>query len=317
MLANLASLSAETRFPLLHVAFSTLSVFETGWDGEGGLKGWQRHQLANENEPMTPGPAFDVFERLLELNTHSPDPRAKPLVHVHVVSRQNHVTSLRFAHSLEHHGLTKHAGVGLHQFSYLNGANPIETLLTLGAHLYLSADRRSVRQALRKGIAAAHVAAASGPRDGAQSDKLKIAFDGDAVIFDDEAERIFQEHGLEAFLAHEQAKARIPLAPGPLHGFLLAVKAIRSLFPEQPDSSPLNLVLATARSFPAHERATRTLRFWDIVFDRADFMSGREKGPLLQAMGATIFFDDSASHVESARRHGVPAGHVPWGVKNP
>src|SRR5207302_10865669 len=144
-------------------------------------------------------------------------------------------------------------------------------------------------------------------------DGLRIAFDGDAVIFSDEAERIYQERGLEAFAQSECDAALEPLSGGPFKNFLAALHRIQSDFPE--DESPIRTALVTARSAPAHERVIRTLRAWNIRIDEAFFLGGLDKGDVLLAFGADIFFDDQHTHIESAAKH-VATGHVPHGILN-
>ena len=147
-----------------------------------------------------------------------------------------------------------------------------------------------------------------------RDDQLRIAFDGDAVIFGDESERISQEDGLLAFHAHERERAHEPLSGGPFRGFLKALHDLQAAFP--PLDSPIRTALVTARSAPAHKRVILTLREWGVRLDEALFLGGRDKGPFLEAFGADIFFDDSQHNIASARRH-VAAGHVPHGVSNP
>jgi 5'-nucleotidase len=144
-------------------------------------------------------------------------------------------------------------------------------------------------------------------------DQLRIAFDGDAVIFGDESERISREQGIEAFARNERERADQPLSGGPFKGFLAALHRIQVAFP--PEESPIRTALVTARSAPAHKRVILTLRHWGVRLDEALFLGGRDKGPFLEAFGADLFFDDSSHNIESARRH-VAAGHVPHGVSN-
>ena len=144
---------------------------------------------------------------------------------------------------------------------------------------------------------------------------MRIAFDGDAVIFGDESERISREQGVEAFGRHEQERAREPLSGGPFRNFLSALHQLQQVFPAD-ERSPIRTALVTARSAPAHERVIRTLREWGVRLDEALFLGGRHKGPFLEAFGADIFFDDSQHNIDSARHH-VAAGHVPHGVANP
>ena len=178
----------------------------------------------------------------------------------------------------------------------------------------LSANALDVRQALDSGMAAATIMPglnASAFRG--NDDHLRIAFDGDAVLFSDEAERVYQEQGLKAFEESEKASAKNPLPGGPFKQFLSVLHRIQSMF--SADESPIRTALITARGAPAHERVIRTLRSWDIRIDEALFLGGMDKSAFLKAFGADIFFDDQPSHCESASRH-VPTGHVPQGVTN-
>ncbi len=169
-----------------------------------------------------------------------------------------------------------------------------------------------VRSALAAGVAAATLLPAKPARH--RRDQLRIAFDGDAVIFDDESERVSREGGLAAFAEHERLRAGEPMSGGPFRGFLDALHRLQSAFPPG-ENAPIRTALVTARSVPAHERVIRTLREWGIRLDEALFLGGRAKGPFLEAFGADIFFDDSEHNIVSARDH-VTAGHVPHGVAN-
>ncbi|HEX8029212.1 MAG TPA: 5'-nucleotidase, partial [Vicinamibacterales bacterium] len=182
---------------------------------------------------------------------------------------------------------------------------------SFGAQLFLSANPESVKSSLDAGIAAATILPSKAPT--ASSDQLRIAFDGDAVIFGDESERVSQEDGLAAFHANESERAHEPLSGGPFKGFLAALHRLQQAFPVE--DSPIRTALVTARSAPAHKRVILTLREWGVRLDEALFLGGRDKGPFLQAFGADIFFDDSRDNVENARRH-VATGHVPHGISN-
>ena len=142
---------------------------------------------------------------------------------------------------------------------------------------------------------------------------MRIAFDGDAVIFSDEAERIYQQEGLDAFALSEQSSANQPLPGGPFRPVLEALHQIQSAYPIE--NNPIRTALVTARSAPAHKRVVLTLRAWGIRIDEALFLGGRPKGEFLKIFGADIFFDDQLLHIESAREH-VPSAHVPAGVVN-
>jgi 5'-nucleotidase len=223
-----------------------------------------------------------------------------------LLSRNSRDTGLRIFNSIEHHGLRISRAV------FTSGAPTTPYLQPFNAQLFLSANPGSVREALRDGAAAATVLPAKAPAQ--VHDQLRIAFDGDAVIFGDESERVSQAGGIAAFHAHESDRAHEPLSGGPFRGFLAALHDLQGAFPVE--DSPIRTALVTARSAPAHKRVILTLREWGVRLDEALFLGGRDKGPFLQAFGADIFFDDSRQNIENARQH-VAAGHVPHGVSNP
>jgi 5'-nucleotidase len=223
-----------------------------------------------------------------------------------LLSRNSSDTGLRIFNSIEHFHLPISRAV------FTSGAPTTPYIKPFDAQLFLSANPESVREALQHGIAAATILPAKAAAQ--VHDQLRIAFDGDAVIFGDESERVSQEDGLAAFHEHEAQRAHEPLSGGPFRGFLAALHALQSAFPVE--DSPIRTALVTARSAPAHKRVILTLREWDVRLDEALFLGGRDKGPFLEAFGADIFFDDSQQNVSNARLH-VAAGHVPHGVGNP
>jgi 5'-nucleotidase len=180
-----------------------------------------------------------------------------------------------------------------------------------GCHLFLSANPTDVAEALDSGMAAASILpAAASPN---RSSILKFAFDGDAVIFSDEAERVYQQEGLAVFAQTEQDSANKPLSGGPFKPFLSELHRIQSEFPR--DESPIRTALVTARSAPAHERVIKTLRAWNIRLDESLFLGGMSKAQFLSAYEADIFFDDQSEHCQLASEV-VPSGHVLHGVRN-
>ena len=184
-----------------------------------------------------------------------------------------------------------------------------------GAHLFLSAEPDDVRKALEAGFAAATILPSASTSSTGRNNpsQLRIAFDGDAVLFSDESERIYKRDGLDAFQSNEVTAAKQPLPGGPFKNFLAMLHRIQLDYPA--DTSPIRTALITARGAPAHERVIRTLRAWNIRIDEALFLGGKDKGEFLKAFGADIFFDDQQKHCESARQH-VATGHVPHGVAN-
>jgi 5'-nucleotidase len=268
-----------------------------------GVDAYARYQIEHENEVLAPGVAFPLVKKLLALNERDP---ARPVVEVILLSRNSADTGLRIFNSIQHHGL------GIVRAAFTGGQSTYTYAATFGAHLFLSANPEDVRRALAAGIAAATILpgfAGLNPDDR----ELRIAFDGDAVLFSDEAERVYRRDGLAAFAASEAESADTPLSGGPFKNFLQALHHIQSRYP--PDESPIRTALVTARAAPAHKRAILTLRHWGIRIDEALFLGGLDKGSFLRDFGADIFFDDQRHHCESAARH-VAAGHVPHGVAN-
>ena len=294
--------------PLI-VAISSRTLFDLEdshalFESEG-LDAYTAFQRSREDDLLEPGVAFPLVRKLLGLNEDAP-PEA-PRVEVILISRNSADTGLRIFNSIAHHGLS------IRRAAFSNGAPPFPYIRPFGADLFLSTHAQDVRNALAAGVAAATLLPAKALPE--RQHQLRIAFDGDAVIFGDEGERVSREGGLAAFAEHERSRAGEPLSGGPFRGFLDALHRLQDAFPMGEDA-PIRTALVTARSVPAHERVIRTLREWGIRLDEALFLGGRPKGPFLEAFGADIFFDDSAHNIESARGL-VTAGHVPHGVANP
>jgi len=273
------------------------SIFETQ-----GKDAFCRYQIAHEDEILTPGYGFSLVKKLLSINKSCPD---DPMVEVILLSQNSADTGLRIFNSIAHHGLA------ITRAAFTSGASPYCYIGAFGAHLFLSANADDVRKTLDAGFAAATIV--SGSSLTTESNQLRIAFDGDSVLFSDESERIFQQQGLAKFAENERKEAKNPLPGGPFKDFLGALHFIQTQFDTA--SSPIRTALVTARSAPAHERVVRTLLTWNIRIDEALFLGGMPKGAFLRAFGADIFFDDQTGHCESAAEH-VAAAHVPHGISN-
>ncbi len=296
----------------LIVAISSRALFDLSESHAvyeaGGVEAYQRHQIDHEDDLLQPGVAFELARKLLRLNEAS-----RQHVEIVLLSRNSADTGLRIFNAISHYKL------GITRAVFTSGRDTSRYVPALGTHLFLSADPEDVRHALESGHAAATIVPHRGAVDRADSivpqddDELRIAFDGDAVLFSDEAERVFQAQGLDAFTASEAKAAETPLGGGPFKNFLAALHRIQTDFPR--DRQPIRTALVTARSAPAHERVIRTLRAWGVRIDEALFLGGLDKAEFLRAFGADIFFDDQRRHVESASRV-VPAGHVPHGISN-
>lgn len=290
----------------LVVAISSRALFDLSESHrvylEQGLAAYQDYQIAHEDEPLAPGQAYPLVRKLLRINTLlSGDPR----VEVILLSRNSADTGLRIFNSIEN------AGLPIIRAAFCGGRSPYPYVSAFGAHLFLSTEGEDVRLALDANVAAAAILPVKA--GGTESDELKIAFDGDAVLFADDSERIYKTEGLDSFARKEKATAHQPMRGGPFKPFLQALQSLQQQF--EPDQCPLRTALVTARSAPAHERVVRTLRDWRIRIDESLFLGGLEKGVFLKAFGADIFFDDQMGHCVSASQH-VPTGHVPHGVAN-
>ncbi len=293
---------------ILTIAITTRALFHMEdshalFENEG-IQAFADYQRRYEDDVLHPGIAFPLVRKLLALNAGAP--ADAPRVEVILLSRNSSDTGLRVFNSIQHHGLD------IRRATFTSGAPVWPYVKPFGAQLFLSANQESVRGALEAGVAAATILPAQASES--RHAQVRIAFDGDAVIFSDESERVSREQGVEAFGRHERERAREPLSGGPFRGFLAALHELQAAFPVG-DDSPIRTALVTARSAPAHERVIRTLRDWGVRLDEALFLGGRDKGPFLEVFGADIFFDDSPHNIDSARRH-VAAGHVPHGVAN-
>ena len=289
----------------LTVAISSRALFNLNESHEvyehQGVEAYRQYQIDREDEPLEPGDAFNLVKKLLHINSLLD----REQVEVILLSRNTADTGLRIFNSIEHHNLA------ISKAAFCGGSSPYRYISAFHSHLFLSTDGGDVRQALENGIAAATIM----PSSIANTDdfKLRFAFDGDAVLFSDEAERIYKSSGLAEFTRSEREAAHEPLSGGPFKPFLKALHQLQSKF--DVDNCPIRTCLVTARAAPAHERVVRTLRAWDIKIDESLFLGGSDKGKFLQAYNADVFFDDQEGHCESTREH-VATGHVPHGVAN-
>jgi 5'-nucleotidase len=273
------------------------AVFETQ-----GKEAFCRYQIEHEDDILAPGYGFPLVKKFLALNEPSQE---SPLVEIILLSQNSADTGLRIFNSIAHHKLN------ITRAAFTSGVSPYSYMSAFGAHLFLSANADDVIKTLDAGFAAATIM--SGSSLSKPSGQLRIAFDGDSVLFSDESERIYQEQGLAVFAENERAEAKKPLPGGPFKDFLARLHHIQMQF--EPDAAPIRTALVTARAAPAHERVVRTLRAWGIRIDEALFLGGMAKGEFLRAFGADIFFDDQQGHCESAAAH-VAAAHVPHGIVN-
>lgn len=288
----------------LVIAVSSRALFDLELENRifesEGLQAYRSYQLEHQDEVLQPGVAFGLVRKILELNQL---PQLQRQVEVVIVSRNNVECALRISKSLEHYQLP------ITRSAWTSGTPLSRYLGAFGVDLFLSADPVDVQSAINGGIAAARILPDVLRHAQVESPQIRIAFDGDAVLFSDESERIYQERGLEAFLEHERANANRPLPDGPFARLLRNLAVIQGDF--TPESQPIRTALVTARSSPAHERVIRTFAAWNVRIDEAFFLGGMSKQAIIEAFAPDLYFDDQDVHCLASS--GVaPTGQVPW-----
>lgn len=287
----------------LVVGVSSTALFDLSYEQKifenKGLAAYKKYQSEHEKDILKPGPGFRLIKALLRLNEIIP---GKRMVEIIIMSRNSADISMRIFNSIEHYGLD------IVRAGFTSG-RPIKPYAeAFNLHLFLSTNAEDVQDAINSNIAAGLIYNKSQNYE-ESLDQIKIAFDGDAVIFADESERIYQKEGLEAFAQHEKSNATKPLPEGPFAKFLKAISLIQKEFSE--DEMPIRTALVTARSSPAQERVIRTLQIWDVQINEVFFLGGVRKAEILKAFGADIFFDDQDAHLKHTVNV-VPSARVPY-----
>nr|XP_002710089.1 cytosolic 5'-nucleotidase 1B isoform X1 [Oryctolagus cuniculus] len=279
---------------------------------EEGLEKYMEYQLTNENVILTPGPAFRFVKALQHVNSRLRDlyPDEQDLFDIVLMTNNHAQVGVRLINSVNHYGLL------IDRFCLTGGKSPIGYLKAYLTNLYLSSDSEKVQEAIQEGIASATMY--DGAKDMAYCDtQLRVAFDGDAVLFSDESEHNVKEHGLDKFFQHETTFENKPLAQAPLKGFLEDLGRLQKKFYAKDERllCPIRTYLVTARSAASSgARVLKTLRRWGLEIDEALFLAGAPKGPILVKIRPHIFFDDQMFHIQGAQKCGTIAAHVPYGI---
>ncbi len=269
---------------------------------EEGLQAYYTYQREHERDVLKPGAAFQLVRAFLNLNELQQERR---VVEVIIMSRNSPETSLRIFHSIEHYGLD------ITRAALLSGADVAPYLKAFRTDLFLSANAGDVKDAVDAGVAAGMILTGKAHANSrSEVGQIRIAFDGDAVLFSADSERVFKRSGLDAFVAHERGLVDTPMEKGPFANFLMALSNLQSLYQNQ-EEAPIRTALVTSRSVPAHERAIKTLRQWGVRVDEAFFLGGVSKRDILASFGAHIFFDDQHVHADPASEV-VPSAVVPY-----
>lgn len=277
---------------LLTIGISTRALFDLDYENEifinEGAQAYVDYMVDHESDVIKKGPAFGLIQALLELNNSC----EQPICEVIVISQNSADSSLRIFNSISSYGLN------ITRACLTTGASIVPYLSAYGVDLYLSTNESDVCKATMAGIAAATILDSPEELGGGQS-QIRIAFDGDCVLFNNESEIIFQKEGLEAFGKHERNQALVPLKKGPFANLLSVISQIQNQFGDV-NNSPIRTALVTARCAPAHERVIRTFRLWGVRIDEAHFLGGLDKTAVLKAFGAHIFFDDNDDNIKAA-----------------
>lgn len=289
----------------LVIAVSSRALFDFEeenkiFDGQG-IEAYEKHQLDHVSEAARQGVAFSLVKKLLSLNG------TERLVEVVILSRNDPASGLRIFNS------TKHYGLDITRGAFVGGSDPYVYLKAFRTNLFLSASEKDVREALVQGVPAGRILSGKTGYDDPKPTQLRIAFDGDAVLFSDQSEQIYQKEGLPAFQQHEIDNKDLPHAPGPFKPFLDVLNQLRVKFPKA--ERRIRVALVTARNAPSHERAIRTLMSWGVDVDEAFFLGGLPKAEFLEQFHPDFFFDDQTTHCDLAAPL-VPTAHVPFGVMN-
>lgn len=295
---------------ILVVGVSSRALFDLEIENEifnkEGISGYRKYQQQHENEPLLPGTAFHLVQSLLHLNTDA----KKKIVEVVIMSRNSPETGVRIINSVRKHSLD------ITRMAFTGGEPLAPYIDAFDIDLFLSKDAKDVQAVINsKSCAAAYIYAP--PTEFKPLDnRVKIAFDADAVLFSDESEHRYKTEGLEAFHKYEQEHEEDALGEGPFAKLLIKLSKIQEELPTSIELSPLRLAIVTARNAPAHMRVINTLRKWGVYVDEAYFLGGLPKDKVLKAFGAHIFFDDQDVHLKDSSKF-VPSGLVPYASDSP
>lgn len=294
---------AKNLAEVLVVGVSSRALFDLELENrifeEENIQGFRKYQMENEDVVLEKGTAFPLIEALLNLNKYVEE----PIVEVVIMSRNSPETGTRVLKSIQHYGLpiTRMA---------FSGGEPIPPFIeAFDVDLFLSKDEKEVQTVIDKASCATALVYDTPADYQPETDRVKFAFDADAVVFSEASEKIYKQEGIEAFLAHEKANENIPLDDGPFANLLRRLSKIQERLPMSIELTPLRIAIVTARSAPSHMRVVNTLRNWGVYVDEAYFMGGLAKDKVLKAFGAHIFFDDQSVHLDDSSKV-VPCGRV-------
>jgi 5'-nucleotidase len=291
----------------LVIGVSSRALFDLNRENEifekEGLEAYCRYQLEHENDVLKPGTGFALIEAILSINEIEAGVRRTEVV---IISRNSADTSLRISNSIDSYELD------ITRAAFTGGEPVAKYLNAFEVDLFLSATEEDVQAAVESNVAAGLIYDGPSRNRTDPLEQIRIAFDGDAVLFSKESEMIYQQQGLEAFIEHEKLNVEKPLPEGPFAKLLKTLSFLQFdlINSSTQKSPPIRTALVTARNSPAHERVIRTLRTWNVRIDETFFLGGVPKHKILESFSPHIFFDDQHQHCEGAARV-VPTARVP------
>lgn len=267
------------------------------------IERYRAYMQEREDEPLGPGTGLPLVKALLQLNAYTPKGEP-PITEVVVMSRNSPETGVRVLNSIRDQGLD------ISRSAFTAGAPVTDYLDAFAVDLILTTSEADAQTVIDTGACAAAVLSVPPDRTPIATDgEVRIALDGDAVLFSDESEIVYKTEGLDRFREREQDLEDQPLPGGPYEDFLKALARMQERLPTRVEYSPVRLALVTSRDRPADLRVIKTLRAWGVYVDLAFFLGGVDKGPVLEAFNPHLFFDDQDVHVASAAKR-VPTGKV-------
>ncbi len=274
-------------------------------DKDTAIQEYRKYMLERENDPLEAGTGMPLVKALLELNQYQPDGEA-PLIEVIVMSRNSPETGIRVWQNI------RDKGIDIKRHVFTGGESVVDYLDAFDVDLFLTTNVNDAQRVIDgKACAAAIVKAPPGNPADIPHDQVRIAFDGDAVLFDDSSEIVYKTKGLEHFQESEDNQQDTPMAEGPYATLLKKLSILQERLPFSVELSPIRIAIVTARCAPAEMRIVKTLRAWGVYVDEVFFLGGMDKTNVLKAFRPHIFFDDQELHLEKVANF-IPSGKVPY-----
>lgn len=303
-------------FPIekkLVIAVSSSALFDLSESNkifeDNGAQEYKKFQEENIDKVLGKGVAFPFIKRFLNINKYFPDEEP---VEVVLLSKNSATTGKRVFRSIKHYDLN------ITRAAFMEGKAPFEYIPAFNSSLFLSANEKDIKDAISLKFPAGIVLPGEVVDD--LDEELRIAFDFDGVIADDEAETVNKKENLEKFYNHENIKSHIPHNQGPLGDLFKKLAVLQELENKKVEKDAdykrvIRISIVTARNAPAHERVITTLEHWGVDPNEVFFLGGMQKDRVLSIMKPHIFFDDQITHLETNTQN-IPMVHIPFGIAN-